>query len=287
MARPGKSPGTFGGFAPNAANFMGNLFFHPCSVPLTVYIKTFVPVFVSMVVFILTPDLNDIVRATGEAATRVTPPSSRRKRRHAQGYVLPTPEGKAERRARQGLATVLRYTQPLETIGYAMLLYFATERLFYQWSTLLYDFEHCGQPPATGPFQRESLQQSVTSTGTPQPLFLPILIQNRANWGTSFNTVTLPFGRYNVTMECKFRSRAINNMEARIGLICPFSNAAGTIWSDEVLLRPGQQGDCIVQFELNIFAVLGSTLTFLRESDPIPVGIIIEQASISLYALEL
>lgn len=286
MARS-KNAGPFGGFAPNTANFMGNLFFHPCSVPLTVYVKTFVPVFVSMVVFILTPDFNDIVRSSGEAAARGGARSGRGKRRHAGGYVLPSPEGKATRRARQGLQTVLRLSQPLETIGYAMLLYFATERLFYQWSSVLYNFEHCGQPPSTGPFQRESLEQDVTSTGTPQPLFLPILLQNRANWGTSFNTVTVPFGRYQITMECKFQSRAINNMEARIGIIAPFSNAALTVWSDEVLLRPGQQGDCIVQFELNVFSAQGTTVTFLRESDPIPVGIKILAASISMYSLEL
>lgn len=283
MARPGKGAGTFGGFAPNAANFMGNLVYHPCSVPFTLYVETFVPVFLNMLLFIALPEFNDVVRAAGDAHTDTPGRSKTRRQKHTLAYLLPDAEQKDGKPVRQALKTVMTVTQPLERIGYAFLLYTATERFFYNWSTLLHNFEHCGQPASVGPIRRSTKLADGTSTGTPQPLILPTLDQNRANWPTSNTTVTVPFGHYSITMEATFKSRAINDMNAQVGFIMPGISGFNTRWSDETLLKPGGEGSAILQQDVFCGNIAGCTCSFLRRSDPIPVGIEIQSASFSMY----
>jgi hypothetical protein len=274
------------GFAPNAANFVKKLIFHECTIPLQVYIETFIPCYIDMVLFITIPYFDDIVRASGEAIAGGGVARGNWKHRHTSKSQLPAPETKAQRRAQQALRTVLTITQPLEKIGYTFLLYAGTERFFYNWNSLLYGFEHCGKPPSEGPLQRHSDAQGLPISPAPRPLFMNILDQNRANWSNSNQLATVPRGHYQVTIEATFRSRAINVSHVQTKISCPFSIPYDDYESGYIRLEAGGTGSCVFTAHVFFPLLTGGTIQWLYDGDAVPIGIDILSCSVSIYSFQ-
>lgn len=274
------------GFAPNTANLIRNFFMHPCAVPLQIAIETFVPAFLDAALIFFVPELDDILRATGQNAARGPTARGRGRRKHGRAIPLTAVAAEADKRSQHALRMVLTVTQPLENIGYALLLYHSVERFSYTWSSLLYDFEFCGRPPSEGPLQRETPPVGVTSTGTPEPLFLPTLLQNRASWPTSGFQTTLPFGHFIVVMKATFKSRAINPMTARIGFQAFGISGSDLRWSDTQTILPGQQADVVLEEQIFCGLITGCNLQYLRESSAVPIGVDILDASIAIWQFQ-
>lgn len=271
------------GFAPHSYNFIKKLVFHECSVPFQLYVETFLPCFLNMVYMITFPFLDDIIRNAAEDMAPHSRGSKRPRRGHIRRYNVPTAEERVQGKAQQGLRHVLTLTQPLETIGYAFLLYGATERFFYNWSALLYDFQFCGRPPSTGPLQRHATENLLTSTGTWQPLFLPIIDVNRANWPTSNTNVNLPFGHYSVTVEMTVRNLSIDPIEVECGFIAAFSFSPGNRTSGKVEALPGQIVTVICHEEVYFPGITGGSVTWQRRQTAVPIGITVISGSVSIY----
>lgn len=282
-----KQPQPFAhGFAPNAANFVHKLIFHECSVPLQVYIETFIPAFIDMVLFITIPYFDDIVRSAGEAIAGDPVKRGSRKHRHTALSLLPEPDDKPTNRAQQGLRTVLRFTQPLETIGYVFLLYAGTERFFYNWNSMLYGFTHCGKPPSEGPLTRHSDPTALPIGPGAEPLFMNIVDQNRANWPTTNQVVTVPRGHYQVTVEATFKSRAISDSNVQILIRAPFSIPFDGYESGYITLEPGGTGSCVMSAHVYFPLLTGGTIQWLYQGDAVPVGIEIPSCSVSVFSFQ-
>jgi len=274
------------GFAPNSANFVRNLLFHECSIPFQVYVETFLPSFLEMLFFITVPFFDDILRSTAEELAEEGAKATRRKSHFRQTYKLPEPATKAQRVARQGLKTVLRLTQPLETIGYVFLLYAGTEKFFYNWNSALYNFEHCGKPPSEGPLQRHSNAQGLPVNPGGEPLFMNIVDQNRANWSTSNQLVAVPRGHYQVTVEATFKSRAISPSQVQIYIIAGLSIPYDSYESGYVTLPAHGEGSCVLSTHVYFPLLTGGTIQWAYQGDAVPVGIDIESCSVSVYSFQ-
>jgi hypothetical protein len=274
------------GFAPNTANFVRNLIFHECSIPLQLYVETFIPAFIDMLIFENLPFWDDIVRASGEALVGRGASPGRKGHRHTGLVQLPEPEGKAERLAAQGLKTLLRLTQPLENIGYVMLLYAGTERFTYNWNSMLYGFKHCGRPPSEGPLQRHSDVQGLPIAAGDNPLYMQIVDQNRANWPTSNQLVTVPRGHYQVTVSATFTSRASNQSKVQIGILAGLSLPYDPYDSDYAVMEPKGPGTCLMTAHVYFPLLTGGTIQWVYRGDAVPVGITIEHCEVSIYSFQ-
>jgi len=274
------------GFAPATANMISKLVFHPCSVPFQVYVETFLPAFIKMVITIVTWDVNDIIRNIGEGIAE--PPNRRgaKRKRHIRRIRVPVPVNPSAAVASNALNHVLRWSEPLERIGYLMLLYHATEEFSRDWMGLLYNFEHCGKPPSEGPLQRHADPQNQISSGSPQTFALQHVDQNRALWPTDFFTCGLPFGHFSVTLEVTFRNLALNTAGFKIGFTAPFTLQSDSYWSDEILIGPDDTGSVVLQREIFAPTLVGTQITWLTESWVIPIGTRIEQASVSIFQFQ-
>jgi len=284
---PTKSSEFFpGGFAPNTGNLVKKLVFHECSVPFQVYVETFVPCFVKMVITILLWDIGDLIR--GSAVSQAEKPLKRggRKRHMKSRRVSSRYAPTQGTRSQNGLNHVLTWTEPLEKIGYAMLLYGATEQFSADWTSLLYNFEFCGKPESEGPLQRHNDPKHTVSTGTTQNLELENIDQNRASWPTSQYNVNVPFGHYSVTLTATFSSNSGTPWYAQVGVDCPFSSIVGINWSEAQQLSEPGKVQCQLNLELFIPVITGSEIRWYTRSSPIPVGIDITDATVSVYSFQ-
>jgi hypothetical protein len=285
--RPTKKPSRFNyHFAPHTANFIRKLVFHPCSIPFQVYVETFIPCFIDMLLFESIPELDDIFRAKAELMVAEGRAGSSKRRRHLSSVHLEEAIRPEEKPTQQALKGLLRITQPLEKIGYLFLLYAGTERFFHNWAMLLNNFEHCAKPDSEGPLQMHSLTHDETSPAAPQPLFMFILDQDRAHWGPSTQQVALPFGNYSVTVEATFKSKASNDYNIRVGFFAPFSFGTPTFWSEIITIGPGETGSCLIQADVFFPAITGGSVQWIYEGDAVPVGVTVVSSSISIYSFQ-
>lgn len=285
MARPTKDALPFSnGFAPHAANFVTKFIMHECSVPFIVYVETFLPCFLNMLWMITVPDINDLLRMQAEDMTPQAPGSKKPGRGHIRTYGTPRPIGKVESKSQQGLRHLLTVTEPLEKIGYMILLYHQTERFFYNWATLLNNFEHCGKPDSEGPLQRHQDEVQLTSNGTWQGLGLPFVDQNRANWATGNLNAALPRGHYSCTLEVTFRNHSASTLDFECGFETTFAIAFGNQSSGKISLGPGETGTVICHEEYYYPAITGGSIQWIRRSTAVPIGVTIKSAAVSIFS---
>lgn len=282
--RPGKDALPFAnGFAPATGNMISKLVFHPCSVPFQIYVETFIPCFVKMVLTIVTWDINDIIRNSAESI--VEPPvrgGSKRKGHIRRALVAPTVSPEAQKGSRV-LGAVLKWTEPLERVGYLMLLYHATEEFSRDWMSLLYNFEHCGKPPSEGPYQAHCDPHNIGATGTPVLLSLPIVDQNRALWARGVSNCALPLGHFSVTLEATFENRAINEATFSVGFFAALTTGVPPYQSEKITLGPGDTGTVTLQREIWAATLVGTDVIWWTECQPLPIGQRVLAASISIF----
>lgn len=211
-------PGEFQ-FAPKARNFLFHEISHPCARPWFVYLDTFLPAFVLLFITLITLDLDDVVRGYGSARAGEKGSGARRRGSHFKKLKGTNKATPAQRFAQRGLFTVLKFTAPLELIGFTYLMYSAGDRFFYNWQTLLRKSDFCDRALFTGPLSRTDPPSGVFSSPTGQGFGLNTLTQNRANWQTTPLSCVVPEGAINVICMLKVQ-RAFSILEdVQLGLV--------------------------------------------------------------------
>lgn len=133
-------------FSPGAADFMKQLTYDSCSRPFWVFAATGSAAFLELWFTLAFLDLEDLVRSRGFSQSNRDLKKGRRGRRHG-GLRLPRGnKGSVIRYSALGTRTLLIVTLPLEVIGFAMLIYFGTDKFFYRWSSLLENIRCEGEP---------------------------------------------------------------------------------------------------------------------------------------------
>jgi len=205
---------------PSAQNFVKYIAFNHCADPFPLLVQTFIPCFLQLWISLSIWDLEDVALERLRQYPRYSPSGGPKRgskhlsrkgtkveplhRRVLAGYQGPKhPYAKT-------LTTALFYISgPLEKIGFAMLLYGASDRFFYNWTYLLKQRRYCTSDPNNGPLQRSLSSDVVLFNIGESPLALPTLIQNRAGWtGNAFGHQLPGSKRYQCILSGEFRSFA-------------------------------------------------------------------------------
>jgi len=179
------------------ANFIKLVLTHPCADPFFILIETFIECLPELVANVLWfTDLGNI----GEAAAReVMPGRVGGRRGHLALKELAEEEkGLLNKTTLKWLKGAMWIMEPLDFIGAHFLIYFAVDRLFYRWHSLLIERNYCSLEDHTGPLQYERLDFASLFTGSGDTAPLTNVRQNRAGWATNAFGFSVPSGFYYV-----------------------------------------------------------------------------------------
>jgi hypothetical protein len=263
-------------FFPQAANFSKKIVASPCARPWFVYVETFFPAFIKCWITLSILDFNDLVRARGEQIVRDGARASRRSISKAGRVRLIGFEPPHERVTSKGLKTLLRLTQPLETIGFMVLLYSATEEFFFDWSTLILRQPYCEAPIQDRPFSRSRPSGRVGILPGGDIVPLPVLDNNGAGYFSSAFQVVVPPGAYDAIFALNLQHDGPGTVEARARINYQGSGASGSIESDTVTLEDGVSAGVIASGSIFFPFPFGGTITWELVGTAVPVGLACE-----------
>lgn len=255
----------------NEANFIRTMITHPCARPWFIWVETFLPAFIKLMITVTLFDVEDAIRAHGESLAGTK--KGRKGKRHTpriktKGQIKPV-----ERYYQKGLKTLLIVTEPLEKIGFTWLVFSAVDEFFYDWQTLLEQSDYCVDRGQAGPLQLKRGPGFISIVVGFIPVILNIEAQDRAGWPHDSIGAALPLGRYT----CLFALTVIGpfggaaNLKIRIRT--PSSFGDDVTESEALALGEGQEGSMVVSHNFNYPLIGGGTLTWEIGGETIPIGI--------------
>lgn len=266
-------------FLAGPVNFVNFIMKSNCQRPLYIYVTTAIPCFVEAIIMLRLWDFGDMVRATGTAAAggKGFP---RRGKPHTQTRRGKQPPGSGRDRAyRNGLKTLLAITQPLEHIGFALLLYGVIDKFYADWMMYLDDADACLDPGFAGPFIRRQTNGDAHPSGTGNTVQLPELIANNAGWSSNTVTVALPVGRYKAVFACTVTGPG-GGADYHVELRATGVIGTGTFKGDSVSTMEGVDSDLMVDADIFIASPTGGNLQWIIVGPQVPVGLRVPQADV-------
>jgi hypothetical protein len=205
----------------NAGNFADRILYSNCARPWWVYVETFFPSYLKLVLTLGTPDLNDLVRARASQIAGPGRVGSHWRKRKVTGR-----EPKHKRYSMNGLKWLLILTEPLELIGFTWLLYSATDEFFLDWMTLIEKTEYCTDPSTGGAFHRSRIGGPTVISPIGSGVSLPNLEFNPRNWITDNFGLRWPAGGFKVVLACKVSARlgVVPDVCAALQVVTPFGS---------------------------------------------------------------
>ena len=263
-------------FAPKTRNFFKYILTNPCARPWYLYAETFTAAFIKMVVTVIIFDLEDVMRAAAVQRSKPHIGPRRGRRRHAARPLLPDDSTPERRVARQGLRFVIKITMPLERIGFAWLLYAATEQFYYDWQSLLESSRFCDAPINSGPFSRTDPAGQVLSRPSGQGFGYNELEQNRPGWSNNALSVLIPENTITIVATLRVRRNFSDLAGVQLGLetsaggvLKEFRSGAETIktgvWTD--LIVTGSRRAGIGQHVSVVWVIFGPASATGMETD--------------------
>ena len=258
---------------PNTANFFRKIVMSPCARPWFVYVETFAPAFIKMVITIGLLQWDDIVRMRAETLAKQGARASKRGIGHARGLRLLAFEPEHERTAARGLKTLLKITQPLENIGFVVLLYNATEEFYFDWTSLIIRQPYCEAPVRDRPFSRsrQGGRIGILPGGDITPL--PILDNNGAGYASDSFHVIIPAGAYDAIFAVQVQHTGTGTVVAKCRMNYVGDGVAGSIESEEVVLEPGHSASIVASGGIFFKGPLGGTVTWEMVGTAVPIGL--------------
>lgn len=258
---------------PGTRNFIKRQIQSSCAIPWYIWVETFFPAFIKLLIVVTLLDINDAVRARGKKITAGHKMRSGRGRGGKRRIPIVGIPIELDRWQQKGLRTLLVVTQPLEYIGLAWLLYAGVDNFFYDWQTLLEDSGHCQKPEAAGPLQRTRNGGFISIVEGGVPIILPTVVQNRASWSGSSLSVALPFGRYTAVLALTVIGPLFGASGIWIQLRSSFFAFDEISRSEEITIGQGQEGDLTVSHDFSYATLAGGSLTWEIGGVSIPIGI--------------
>ena len=268
---------------PGTRNFIKRQIQSSCATPWYIWVETFFPAFIKLVLVVSLLDINDAIRARGKKITAGHKMRSGRGRGKKRQIRIFGAKIEIERWQQKGLRTLLVVTQPLEFVGLAWLLYAATDNFFYDWQTLLEDSGYCEKPQAAGPLTltRDGGFISIVEGGI--PVILNAEIQNRATWPHSQLSVALPFGRYTAVFALTVIGPLFGASGIWIQLRSSFLGFDEISRSELLTVGQGAAGDLTVSHDFAYATIAGGALTWEIGGVSIPIGIDTRKGFMSVF----
>lgn len=259
---------------PHARNFARVIVHNDCATPWFVYLETFAPAFIRMLITLHWLQWDDIARSIAESKAAPRGSRSARSLRHRVVSAAKGNQYQQERFAQKGLRHLLTITKPIEIIGFAWLLYSATDQFYLDWQTAIMFNSGCFNPASAGPLQRHRTggsNISILPGGGATPL--PILDQDRAGWGSGAFSCAVPRGSYHVIFALNLRgpSGGISGVRAKIRTT--FSPLGNEHYGEPVSAGSFEDFSCMVSTEFSILDP-GGSIGWELEGPAVPVGLL-------------
>ena len=271
-------------FAPKARNFVTQELTHPCARPWWVYVETFIPAFIKLLLLIAFLDLNDVVRDYAVSRSGETPDGKRRRgshfRKKKSGRL---PGTSAQRWAQGGLKTIIVATIPLEILGFTWLLYSGTDKFFYNWQMLLEQSGFCDRSSLEGPFQRSLVEGGVFSSPTGQGFGYDTLVQNRANWANTPLSVTVLAGNVHVMATITLTRNAGSLPDIQLGLVALIGPFIRIFKSDRQTVSSESPTDFILRASFHVPIPLTVGISWVMFGPSSPTGMIGKSGRVIVY----
>ena len=258
-------------FAPKTKNFMRWLAFDTCARPFWVLMVTFVPAIIEAFITVKIWDINDLIRENAKAIAAPPRAGLKKAGKHSRLGKVPGREPPTKKWARNGLAHLLKWTQPLETLGFALLLYSAADQFFFRWQSLIEAVAPCETP--LGSFQRSATNVSWNMLFAGGAANMPDLEQNTASWLTTNFQVGLPPGNYFVAFSATLKPTFPATYPAGIQMFTP-GIIGETITQSEIQeLKTGTETDFMIIAEFFVSGFGGTTVGWQTYGSTVPVGV--------------
>lgn len=265
-------------FLPQQANLIKKLVYNGCARPWYVYVETFVPAFVNLVLFFTVEDFADLVRGYGYRRLAEDGIPTPRTSGHGMRSNLLGRKMDLDKRAGQGLKWLLRATEPLEKIGFFFFLYQGVEDFAYNWAGGLARSPYCTAPVQDRPFSRsrDGGQIGILPGGDVTPL--PILENNGPGLFSDGLHVLLTQGRWDITwaISAKAPPGGIGGVHAQISVTSP-GGTNGTFRSDGADVEGDQHFSVILNTEI-IAGPTGANVSWECQGPAVPVGLACDSA---------
>jgi len=211
-------------------NFIKTLRFNPCAEPMPLLVETFFPAAIQMAIDLTILGITDIAfdrlkqyprYGKGKPASRSLS-HSQKKRRDAKPLsrrVIQNYQG-IKHPYTKGLTTALFWIYgPIEKVNFVIMFYNAVDQFFMNWSTLLIQRGYCSLPAITGPLSLAGNDGFQVVSTNPEPVSLPITLQDRALWSHTAFGASMPAGDYSIVFSCSIKatgSTQVNSIFLRI-----------------------------------------------------------------------
>ena len=219
----------------NAGNFSKEILHSDCSRPWWVYVETFLPCYLDLVLTLSVPDLNDLVRARAYQIAGPGRPGSHFRKRKLKGK-----KPAVKRWSMDKLKWLLIVTEPLELIGFTWLLYSATDDFFANWQSMILKTDYCTFPPNKGPFIRERHNFNNVISESGATMFLTDLIENPGGWLNTSEDMIAVAGSYKIILVADIAGRLadVPNVALQIRVRTSFGDRTftgpfGTAYKDQ------------------------------------------------------
>lgn len=271
------------GILQGEANFIKFMITDRCARPWFVYAETFLPAFLELLMTVLFLELNDIVRAYGENIAEGGGGKKGRRKRHTPKIKQLGARTETERYMQKGLKTLLVVTQPLENIGYAILMYSAVDQFFYDWQTLIEQAPYCTKNDQWGPLSRSRGSGFITILPGGFPIIMTNVTQNRSGWPTTTISATVPAAENQVIFAATIGAPpgGITGVYIRVKVVDGF----GTTYfeSDKQDIPQGGLRDFVIMQNYYVFNIAGAAITWELVGPAVPAGIYCDKARVIMF----
>lgn len=266
-------------FLPGPTNFINDALYGNCQRPMYIYVLTAIPCFIDAVLMLRWFDFEDIVRAR---ASTIAEGGGRKPKGpgHTRTKRVSPMKGTGDKRGyKMGLHHLLIITQPLEKIGFALLLYGVVNKFYFDWMMYLDDADACINPSFFGPFIRRVEDGHCFPSTSGNTLQLPTIVSNPANWSSNTGRVDVPIGRYRIVWAATVIGP---NNGASYSLQIRVNRGLGILQrqSDPVYCAPDTETDIIVTADVICPLVTGGRIVWAIAGPAIPVGLQVKQADV-------
>lgn len=258
-------------FFPNEKNFIKTIIAHPCARPWYVWVETFIPAFLLLLLTVNLFDVEDAIRAHGQSI--VQDKQKGKRKRHTPKIKVTGAGRQVTRFSQKALKTLLVVTQPLENIGFLWLLYSATDQFFFNWQTLLEKSDFCTQPIESGPMQRSRGAGFISFTVGGATIIMTNALQNRGAWANNVFSVTLPEGSFIASVSLTVKAPFSGIDPIWVGLRVVGFFGVSHFRSDPIFILPGQEASMTVSARFFLPFSGGGSMTWEVGGSTIPAGI--------------
>lgn len=261
-------------------NFMDDMLYNTCNRPFYIYVATAVPAFFDAWLLVRLWDFNDLVRARGKYVSGKGLWGTGRGKGHGlvrRGKAVPH---NREKYAAKGLQNLLYFTQPLEYLGLALLMYGAVDNFYRDWMWYLDLADACIDK---GFFEAEvrSVEDGVAHPNSGgNTVQLPNLDSDNDQISSGNISAHCPLGRVTAIFACTITGPGTEGANYAIGLRATSVLGSGDFRSETTFCPGGQDTDLIIKADILYPFVTGGQLQWVIYGPGVPVGLVIPKARV-------